>query len=68
MKNIGLGHLEPGKGYHFPDGYDHLSLRLVFLFISIEFFVGYNKSCKCLSSGYLETFTLFDSIDSFLFL
>ncbi|XP_031400043.1 uncharacterized protein LOC116210319 [Punica granatum] len=20
MKNVGLGHLEPGKGYHFPDG------------------------------------------------
>lgn len=21
MKKVGLGHLEPGKGYHFPDGY-----------------------------------------------
>lgn len=20
-KKVGLGHLEPGKGYHFPDGY-----------------------------------------------
>lgn len=23
MHNVGLGHLEPGKGYHFPDGYDY---------------------------------------------
>ena len=21
VRNVGLGHLEPGKGYHFPDGY-----------------------------------------------
>lgn len=23
MRNVGLGHLEPGKAYHFPDGYDY---------------------------------------------
>ena len=22
MHNLGLSHLEPGKGHHFPDGYD----------------------------------------------
>lgn len=22
LEEVGLGHMEPGKGYHFPDGYD----------------------------------------------
>lgn len=23
LKDVGLGHLEPGKAYHFPEGYDY---------------------------------------------
>jgi hypothetical protein len=30
VHNVGLFHLEPGKGYHFPDGYDWLPLMHLF--------------------------------------
>ena len=31
MQNVGLGHLEPSKGYHFPDGYEYGYLFLLIL-------------------------------------
>lgn len=28
MKDVGLGHLEPGKAYHFPEGYDYYTVYI----------------------------------------
>lgn len=39
MRKVSLSHLEPGKGYHFSDGYDVALLYMPFGVVATMFFV-----------------------------